>query len=62
MRIKLSFLPGVGFDGFVGLSPEEKAVVNTVGYQRFMEWRLLNTAQVDALTTSPLSSSVFAED
>jgi hypothetical protein len=62
MRIKLSFLPGVGFDDFAGLSPEEKAVVNTVGYQRFMEWRLINTAQVDALTTTPLSSSIFAED
>lgn len=62
MKIKLSFVPGVGLDDFDGLSPQEKAAINVLGYRRYMEWRLQNAARVDALTTTPLSSSVFAED
>lgn len=62
MKIKLSFVPGVGLDDFDGLSPQEKAAINVVGYRRYVEWRLLNAARVDALTTAPLSSSVLAED
>lgn len=62
MKIKLSFVPGVGLDDFDGLSPQEKAAVNVFGYRHYMEWRLQNAARVDALTTGPLSSSVFAED
>lgn len=62
MKIKLSFVPGVGLDNFDGLSPQEKAAINVVGYRRYMEWRLQNAARVDALTTAPLSAAVFAED
>ena len=48
MRIKLSFVPGVGFDDFDALSAQEKAAVNSFGYKRYLEWRLRNAAQVNA--------------
>ncbi|WP_413718523.1 hypothetical protein [Silicimonas sp. MF1-12-2] len=62
MSIKLSFVPGVGFDDFDALSAQEKAAVNSFGYKRYLEWRLRNAAQVNALAATPRSSSVSAED
>jgi hypothetical protein len=61
MRIKLSFLPGVGLDDFEGLPPQAKAAVNLDAYRRYLEWRLEKPAEVDDLTNAPLSSSTLAE-
>lgn len=60
MRIKLSFVPGVGLDDFDRLPPREKAAVNLVGYRRYMDWVSENAAEVEALRNAPLSSSAFA--
>lgn len=61
-RIKLSFVTGIGIDEFDALSSQEMAAVNRLGYKRYVEWRRQNAPQVDALSTTPLSSSKFAED
>lgn len=62
LRIKLSFVPGVGLDDFDGLSPRGKAAVNVVGYRHFVEWQLQHAARGEVLVSRPLSSSVIGED
>ena len=62
MRIKLSFVPGVGLDDFDRLPPREKAAVNLVGYRRYMDWVSENSAEVEALRNALLSSSTLAEN
>ena len=39
LRLKLSFVEGVSYDDFRGLSTAEKARVNREGYAAFQDWR-----------------------
>jgi hypothetical protein len=62
MRIKLSFVPGVGLNDFDRLPLQEKAAVNLVGYRRYVEWLSENSGEVEDLRNAPLSSSTLAEN
>jgi hypothetical protein len=60
MKIKLSFVPGVGLQAYDRLPPKEKAAVNSSGYMRYMEWRAENAARIEALENELPSTSAFA--
>lgn len=61
-RIKLAFLRDVDLDDYEGLPPQVKAAANLEAYRRYLEWRLENPAEIDAMTNAPFSSSTLAEN
>jgi hypothetical protein len=60
MKIKLSFVRGVGLQAYDRLPPQEKAAVNLAGYRRYLEWRAENAARLEALENELPSTSAFA--
>lgn len=61
-RIKLSFVPGVEPSDYGALSPLERAAINRVGYERYLEWSAENAAGVEALRGKARSDLLAASD
>lgn len=60
MRIKLSFVPGVGLNDYDSLPPREKSAVNIVGYKLYLDWLSKNPVEVEFLKNAPLSPAFAA--
>lgn len=60
MKVKLSFLPDVSLDEFNRLAPRQKAALNLVAYERYMQWSSRNAAELMALGGAPLSAPTLA--
>jgi hypothetical protein len=59
MKVKLSFVPGIGLDEFERLPPREKAAVNLLAYDRYLDWSSRRPAEIAALRADALRASAF---
>ncbi|WP_216665242.1 hypothetical protein [Pseudoruegeria sp. HB172150] len=60
LKVKLSFLPGVGLDDYLAIDAASRAQVSRAGYDALRDWYRQNPARVDALRERVRAQSVAA--